>query len=339
MNIAMPSTLSTMAELRQLGDTTILTARGPRAVVDPEKPYASLVEAEWTREGRLEDVATIFITNAECSFRCLVCDLWKFTTERGAAPTPVAEQVESALSKLPHTDHVKLYNAGSFFDTGAIPIGDRGRIAALVKRRQTLIVECHPRLVDSACVEFAQAIAPAKLQVAMGLETVDPNLLPRLNKGMCLEDFDRATQLLTRHGIAVRAFILLGPPGHRGEQAVHWAKRSIDHAFEIGAECCVVIPVRPGNGIVDQLEREGIFARPTLAELESVIIHGLETGRGRVFADLWDIEDFFDCAQCSPSRAARLREFNLTQQPAAPAPCHCQASLCAPAKMTATPRA
>ena len=177
-------------------------------------------------------------------------------------------------------------------------------------------------------------MAPVQLQVAMGLETVDPILLPRLNKGMSLEDFDDATQFLTSHDIAVRAFILLGPPGHRGEQAIHWAKRSIDHAFSIGVECCVIIPVRPGNGIVDQLEDKGIFARPSLFELESVIEHGLATGKGRVFADLWDIEDFFDCAQCSSSRAARLREYNLTQRSKDPIRCHCCSPIDGSAKTT-----
>ena len=313
-----------MAELPQLDDAAILAARGPRAAVDPGSPYASLVEPEWTTEGVVEDVATIFVTNAECPCRCLVCDLWKYTTERNAPPAPVAEQVEAALKELSPTDHVKIYNAGSFFDTQAIPGADRDRIAALMAGRQTLIVECHPKLVDARCVEFAQSIAPTHLQVAMGLETVDPELLPRLNKGMRLEDFDRATHFLTSRGISVRAFILLGPPGHRGDQAVHWAKRSIDHAVSIGVECCVVIPVRPGNGIVDELERAGLFARPTLAELEAVVAYGLEAGKGRVFADLWDIEDFFTCPQCSTRRAAALREFNLSQQPTPPVRCRCE---------------
>jgi hypothetical protein len=157
----------------------------------------------------------------------------------------------------------------------------------------------------------------------MGLETVDPALLPRLNKGMRLEDFDRATHFLTSRGVGVRAFILLGPPGHRGEQAVHWAKRSLDHAFSVGVECCVVIPVRPGNGIVDELERSGYFARPTLKELEAVVGYGLELGKGRVFADLWDIEDFFDCPNCSADRAAALKELNRSQQPSASMHCGC----------------
>ena len=157
----------------------------------------------------------------------------------------------------------------------------------------------------------------------MGLETVDPELLPRLNKGMDLEDFERAARFLVGCGVGVRAFVLLGPPGHRGHRAVRWAKRSLDYAYSVGAECCVVIPVRPGNGIVEALEREGHFARPTLAELEAVLVHGLEARRGRAFADLWDIETFFDCEQCSAERAAALRRMNLTQRPSAPLSCSC----------------
>jgi len=54
-----------------------------------------------------------------------------------------------------------------------------------------------------------------------------------------------------------------------------------------------------------------------------VLAHGLETGRGRALADLWDIESFFDCEQCSTERAAALRRMNLTQRSAAPLHCCC----------------
>jgi radical SAM enzyme (TIGR01210 family) len=298
--------------------------------VDPAKPYAFFVEEEAMPAGGLEDIAAIFTTNPECPFRCLVCDLWKYTTPRGTASASVADQVEWALAQLQDANcvnpapHVKIYNAGSFFDIQSISLDDRARIAKGVAGRQTLIVECHPRLVDHHCAEFAASIAPARLQVAMGLETVDPVVLPRLNKGMSLKDFERAARFLTDCGVAVRAFILLGPPGHRGEGAVRWAKRSIDYAFSVGVECCVVIPVRPGNGIVDRLERLGHFARPSLAELEATLAYGLESRGGRVFADVWDIDDFFDCAECSAGRAASLRRMNETQRPALQLECACQ---------------
>jgi archaeosine synthase beta-subunit len=319
-----------MPELSQLADRAILAARGPYEAPDSTKPYASFVEPERSASGHVEDVATVFVTNRECPYRCLVCDLWKHTTGQEAPVATAAEQLAWALARLPHAPHVKLYNSGSFFDVQAIERSDWPQIAALVEGRQTLIVECHPRLVDRRCAEFAAQIAPVRLEVAMGLETVDPDLLPRLKRHMTLDDFERATRFLSDCGVNVRAFILLGPPGHRGREAVRWAERSVDYALSIGVECCVLIPVRPGNGIVDALEREGVFARPTLAELHAALAHGLasaaRSGRGRVFADLWDLDAFTECTRCAAERAARLQHMNLTQQVIAPPDCICSSA-------------
>ena len=67
-------------------DKWILSNRGKKNPVDPLKPYAWLVEKERTRLGHVEDTAIIFLTNMECPFHCLMCDLWKDTTSR---PVPV----------------------------------------------------------------------------------------------------------------------------------------------------------------------------------------------------------------------------------------------------------
>ena len=168
----------------------------------------------------------------------------------------------------------------------------------------------------------------------MGLETVDPLALSRLNKRMSLSDFDRAAQLLLDSGVGIRAFILLGPPGHFGAESVEWAQRSLEYALSLGASYAVVIPVRPGNGILDQLENRGLFARPTLAQLAEVLNHGLtlrvmegEARRqGCVLVDLWNIEDSFDCPDCDPLRAEALRRMNLTQRPVEVIDCGCRNS-------------
>ncbi|MCP4003978.1 MAG: radical SAM protein [bacterium] len=300
--------------LPPLTSRAIVSARGPRLSVDPERPGGFFVEKELTADRELVDVATILLTNRECPFRCLVCDLWKHTTEKRVAAGAVTRQIQWALDRLPATSHLKLYNAGSFFDVQAVSRQDREEIAGLVGRKKTLVVECHPKLVNSDCIEFAQSIAPAELQVAMGLETVDPDVLSRLNKGMTLEDFEAATRLLLDGGVAVRAFILLGAPGHFGTESVLWAKRSVDYAQSLGVESCVVIPVRSGNGIVNQLEREGFFVRPTLEQLEEVVVSGIQNGRGRVLADLWDIESLAEGEERGAARVEALRHMNLTQQ-------------------------
>jgi radical SAM enzyme (TIGR01210 family) len=310
-------------------DRWVLSLRPPRAEADPWRPQAFFVEPERTRQGTVEDVATLFLTNRECPFRCLMCDLWKHTTDRRVPDGAIAAQVEWALRSLtlparhPPARHVKLYNAGNFFDAQAIPPADLPRLAELLGPFDTAIVECHPLLVGPRCLAFRDLIRPA-LQVAMGLETIHPEVLPRLNKRMTLADFEQAAGFLVGHGIDVRAFLLLRPPFLGEAEGVEWARRSIEYAFDRGVECCVVIPTRAGNGAMEWLQERGLFAPPRLASLEEVLEFGVGLGRGRVFADLWDVGKLFDCPRCGPARARRLQVMNLTQTVPPPIPCACR---------------
>jgi radical SAM enzyme (TIGR01210 family) len=303
-------------------DARILALRPPKNAVDPWRPYAFLVEPERTRAGTVEDTAVVFLTNRECPFRCLMCDLWKNTTDQRVPDGAIPAQIEYARARLPAVRHIKLYNAGNFFDAQAIPPSDWPRIAELLRPFQTVIIECHPRLVSERCLAFRDVLEPA-LQVAMGLETVHPDVLPRLNKRMTLADFDAAARFLTSHDIAVRAFILLRPPFLTEAEGVHWAKESIRFAFDAGVECCVVIPTRAGNGAMEELARQGHFTPPRLESLEEVLDYGIGLRRGRVFADLWDVARFCSCQRCGPARAERLHTVNLTQQRAPAVVCSC----------------
>ena len=83
----------------KLDDVWILDRRGPRNAVDPGRPYAYLTEPERQRDGSVEDVATVFLSNKECPFRCLMCDLWKNTAEERVPDGAIANQVEWALAQ------------------------------------------------------------------------------------------------------------------------------------------------------------------------------------------------------------------------------------------------
>jgi radical SAM enzyme (TIGR01210 family) len=278
--------------------------------VDAARPYAFLSEKERSAEGLLEDVSTIFLTNRECPFRCLMCDLWKNTLDdtvpKGAIPT----QIRWALGQLPPAAVLKLYNSGNFFDPNAILEDDYPAIADLCRPFRKVIVESHPRVLGRRCLDFHQLVGD-RLQVAMGLETAHAETLARLNKRMTLAEFDRATRFLVERGIPVRAFILLRPPFMSEAEGIHWAKRSIDFAFDVGVECCALIPARAGNGAMDELARRGEFAPPSAAALEEVLEYGLRLRRGRVLADLWDLEN---AAQANDgARLERMKLLNLTQ--------------------------
>ena len=74
---------------------------------------------------------------------------------------------------------------------------------------------------------------------------------------------------------------------------------------------------------MDRLQAEGLFHPPALTSMEQVQETGLAMQQGRVFMDLWDVEQFFDCPDCGPARAGRISEMNLTQQIPAPVSCQC----------------
>lgn len=303
-------------------DEEILAARPPRPLLDPWLPSAFLVEPERSSAGSIDQVATIFLTNKECPFRCTMCDLWKYTlTERvplGAIPA----QIDHALERLPSAKHIKLYNAGNFFDAQAIPPEDYSSIASRVRHFETVIIENHPRLTDDRCIEFRDLLG-TRLEVALGLETIHPEILPRLNKRMTVVDFDRATTFLCDHDIDARTFLLLKPPGLNEHEGVEWTLRSIEHAFDVGANCCSVIPTRAGNGFMELLQSAGDFSLPTIRSMEEVLERGISLGRGRVFMDLWDVEKFSDCSHCGPARADRIRRMNLSQQREKEVECDC----------------
>lgn len=291
----------------------ILAARPAKNPVDPRRPYAFLVERERAESGEIVDVATVFLVNRECPWRCLMCDLWKNTSDESVPPGDIPEQIDYALSRLPPTRQIKLYNSGNFFDAAAIPPDDHRAIADRVRRFERVVVENHPKLCGEACLRFRDLLG-TPLEVAMGLETIHPEVLPRLNKQMTLDDFAKAVDFLVRNGIAVRAFVLLRPPFLSEDEGLEWAVRSIEWASSRGVGCCVVIPTRGGNGILEQLSAAGQFAPPTLRSLERSLERSLSFGRGRVFTDLWDVERIFDCPICSRARADRLERMNLSQR-------------------------
>jgi radical SAM enzyme (TIGR01210 family) len=290
----------------------VLSHRGGKNEVDVNKPYAFIVERERTVAGKTEDVATIFLTNKECPFRCLMCDLWKNTTDETVPVGAIPKQIEYALERLPTTKHIKLYNSGNFFDKQAIPTKDHEAIISLLLGYETVLVENHPKLIGRNVIDFRDKLK-ANLQVAIGLETVHPDVLPKLNKKMTLKEFSDSVLFLKNHDILSRAFILLRPPFLNEEEGIIWANKSIDFAFDSGVECCSVIPTRPGIGALNFLEKQGYFHSPNIESLEKVLKYGISLNKGRVFADLWDLEQFSDCDLCFEQRKNSIDQMNSQQ--------------------------
>lgn len=292
-----------------------------RTSLRQEVPHHFLRERELAADGSLAECVAVFLTNRECPWKCFMCDLWKNTLETSVSAGMIPRQIAYAFQqmKVPRSAEarsamlVKLYNSGSFFDPRAVPTEDYGKIAQLLAGFRRVIVECHPLLIGDSCLRFRDLLA-AELEVALGLETAHPAALEQLNKGFGVEDFLRKCDWLREKGMAMRVFLLVNAPFVPSAEQAEWVEKSIQLATDAGAEVICLIPTRPGNGAVEALLRNGLYSRTRLEQLENALEAGIRSSRARVFADLWDLEQFRSCPHCFSERRLRLQRMNDQQR-------------------------
>jgi uncharacterized Fe-S cluster-containing MiaB family protein len=144
-------------------DQFVLDLRGPRPQHDAFRHQGVVVEDERTADGRVARVATIFLTGRECPWRCVMCDLWRYTIEgdtpRNAIPTQIASARDDLESRGEAVTHLKLYNASSFFDPHAVPEDDYDPVAAALAGLERVVVESHPALIGPRVDRFLESLA------------------------------------------------------------------------------------------------------------------------------------------------------------------------------------
>ena len=81
-------------------DRFILDRRPPRSERDPWRFQQVIVEDERAPDGAIARSATVFLTGRECPWRCVMCDLWRYTTPsdtpRRAIPAQPADSSSQA---------------------------------------------------------------------------------------------------------------------------------------------------------------------------------------------------------------------------------------------------
>ena len=294
-------------------DRRIRSLRPPKLKLDPYTAQNALLEAERRPSGKREQTTTVFLTGAECPFTCSFCDLWQFTIDGPTPPGALTAQLASILETIdnPLPDRLKLYNASNFFDTRAVPAVDLVGIATLGRAFAAVTVESHANTIGPATLEFARKISPARLEVAMGLETIHPLAASQLNKHLDFARFDSAARFLSQNGVDLRVFVLLGAPYVAVDESIEWTVRTVEYAVERGAAIVSIIPVRAGNGELERLQTLGHFTPPTLSQLEESLEQCLHFPDAVVTADLWDAKRLDACEDCKSSRIERLRRMNL----------------------------
>jgi|GEM_PF-3103524 len=208
-----------------------------------DRPYLVLREQEAESVGVVRSCLTVFLTASTCPIGCKMCDLHHHTIDKATPRGAIPRQVDFALKTDRQTDWIKLYNSGNFFDPRSIPVDDYDAILSRVHSFRRVIIENHPRFGSSRLERFRDQLN-GRLEVAVGLETVQPRWLDRLGKQMSRDEFDRYASYLRQRDVDLRVFLIVGVPGVSSSEAIRWATLGVRHAVRQGARHISLIPAR-----------------------------------------------------------------------------------------------
>ncbi len=294
--------------------------RAIRALRDEKRPpdTAPRLEVEIFPDGKPREIATVYLVNGECPLACIYCALYRQTTGRPATGSEIAAQIRNARRNHPGISGMKLYNASSLFEPRSIvQTEDTLReIASALSGLDLVVVEARSENARAA-VSFSRLL-DARLEVAIGFETRDDELLRFLNKPTSLARFREAARFLSDAGILLRAFVLVGPPFVAHARARRLALASFQEARKAGARVVALLPVVSAHRPMEALRRAGFFSEISLDEyFETVRSCAAPAREGDFHPCLVVAEtEFLDrlpgCPACRPEKARALAALNAT---------------------------
>lgn len=285
-----------------------------RALHDPRLPAGETggcVEREIFPDGSARDIGTVYLRNGACPLACLYCALYRTAADRPASGQEIARQIRSARGRMPAVSGLKLYNASSLFEPVSIrqEAESLEAIAAALAGLDLVVVEARSENAGRA-PDFARRIS-GRLEVAIGLEVADDELLSLLNKPTTVARFREAARLLGRRDVLLRAFVLVQPPFVSGAAARDLAVRTFELAAAEGARVVSFLPVVSRHAPMERLRRAGFFTEPSLDDFFQVV--SACAGRGPVVvAETEWLDRLPGCPSCREEKALALERLDAT---------------------------
>jgi radical SAM enzyme (TIGR01210 family) len=187
-------------------------------------------------------------------------------------------QFTSALERFKDKEFtmVKIFTSGSFFDNDEVPVEARMNIVGLLNKKniEHLIIESRPEFINSKILNEMSSSFNGRLQIAIGLESCNNNILTHsINKGFLFEDYSAAAELCKDHRLLAKIYLLLKPPFISERDAIFDVVKSIEILVE--NEITDVISINPVNiqkfTVVEYLFKHNDYRPPWLWSVVKVL--------------------------------------------------------------------
>ncbi len=274
--------------------------------------------------GEEVDAGVIVLSTRGCAWAlragCTMCG-YIYDSSRSVSQAEVLQQFKDGITKIGDVAYLKVFNSGSFFDSGEIARETRREIYRLVNSLgvKRLQVESRPEYISEQVLEEAAELLEPELEVGIGLETTSDYIREVcINKGFTLEEFIRALEACRSTGVKVKAYLLIKPPFMTEAEAIEDAVKSGVEAARMGVDRLSFNPVNVQRGtLVEELFYKREYRPPWLWSVVEVIMRvkaevsipvvcspsGGGTRRGA-----------HNCGKCDSRVLSAIRRFSSTQE-------------------------
>jgi len=251
---------------------------------------------------------------------CSMCGYAKDTLGRSATPDELDQQLGAALRMYRGEPYVKIYTSGSFLDDREVDAGSRQRLVeGFAGKARRLLFETLPEFATPAVLRPLQVAFPGELEVALGLESTQPEVLLRyVNKNSPPEAYLEAADRVRSLGLRAKGYLLLKPPYLTEREAVEDVVTSVRVASP-HFDALSVNPVHIQNGtVVEWLYHRRRYRPPWLWSLAEVM-HRAAAYRGSRLLVTFPTAGGLprgphNCGTCDRDFLAALEEASLSQR-------------------------
>ncbi len=265
---------------------------------------------------------------------CSMCGYAKDTVGRSATSEELAGQLDRAMKRYRAEPYVKIYTSGSFLDDREVDPASRERIvSAFSGSAHRLLFETLPEFVTAETLAPLRDRFSGELEVAMGLESSQPEVLQRfVNKGSTPQEYFAAAERIRSVGLRAKGYLLLKPPYLAEREAITDVLASIAASARF-FDTLSINPVHiQGGTVVEWLYQRRRYRPPWLWSLTEVL------GRGAEIAGSTRLVSFptagglargpHNCPACDRKVLEAIAESSLSQrfEPLASLDCACRST-------------
>ncbi|MBN1280148.1 MAG: archaeosine biosynthesis radical SAM protein RaSEA [Candidatus Thermoplasmatota archaeon] len=168
---------------------------------------------------KVVDAYVIILRTRGCSWAlssgCTMCGYFNDSNWAPVTQQDFQAQFEHALAGYKAEKIIKVFTSGSFLDPTEIPVHlQQEFLGQLAQRAEKVSVESRPEYVTEKALSMIQHTVQSTLfEVGIGLETSNDLIRDKaINKGFSFKAYVKAAQLLKKHQMNLKTYVLMKPP-------------------------------------------------------------------------------------------------------------------------------